>query len=505
LIADDEYLVRLGLQTTIDWEGHGFQIVGLAADGTEAIRLFADTDPDILLTDIKMPGVDGLELIEQLKRRKPSLYVVILTHYNDFAYAQKAILLGASQYILKSELNEASLLNTLERLLNTIEEDEQPRNDCKKRLQDYFRRCILMNDSQGALPSPEDALPQKGHYMLASCRCDTSVLPEERQNMFYRSVRNMINKSWPDLLVNSTQVGHRLRVYMLLSVPEQADGEAPLQSMTRLSSNVQQYFSTVFQVGLSTAKNEKEIKQLVREAESALNQCFFSEETVSTYRPAPTAAETESALNPANLQDLVRNREWLALMEYIREVFIKLRASGDIHRVQTAYIDFLSVARQLSTRYSLLGNAFLTEKKLNYDNFSDFCHIDAVEMVITDIYRTVVDLLDGQGKCYSSVIKHCMQYMHAHYNENIALSDAAEAVNVSKCYLSLLFKQETGINFSKYLINYRMENAKRLLTTTMLKTYEVAEQVGFPNPYYFSKVFKDVTGLSCKDFKNLNR
>ncbi|NLI21058.1 MAG: response regulator [Clostridiales bacterium] len=502
LIVDDEYLVRLGLQTTINWESHGFQIVGAAADGQEAIALFENNEVDILLTDIKMPGLDGLQLIEELKRRKPSLYVVILTHYNDFSYAQKAILLGASQYILKSELNETNIISTLERLLNTMEEDEQPRRGSKNELQDYFRRCILA-DAQGAYPDREGVVLPAGRYMLASCRCDTSTLPEQRQEMFYRSVRTMIDKVWPSPVINNTQAGRYLRVYMLLSVADQAAEEALRESFMRLSGNIQQYFSMVYQVGLSTALGEQHLRQMVEEAEAALKQCFFSEKPVCIYRAAPPPRETEPAVNPAKLQDLVRSRDWPTLKAYLREVFSELRAAGDLRRAQVAYIDFLSVARQLATRYNLLGNAFFTEKKLDYGNFADFCHIDNMEMVITDLYRTAVDLLEGQGKCYSSVINRCLQFIHTHYRENIALSDAAEAVNVSKSYLSLLFKQETGINFSKYLMTYRVEDAKRLLTGTTYKTYEVAEQVGFPNPYYFSKVFKDVTGLSCKEYKNL--
>jgi two-component system response regulator YesN len=145
----------------------------------------------------------------------------------------------------------------------------------------------------------------------------------------------------------------------------------------------------------------------------------------------------------------------------------------------------------------------MNEEKLNYQNFRNLHHIKTVESFVLDIYRSVFDVLNGQVRRYSGVINRCIEYIHVHYIENIALSDAAYAVNVSKSYLSLLFKQETGINFSKFLMNYRIEEAKKLLSETNMHIYEVAERVGFPNPYYFSKIFKEATGFTCKEFKNL--
>ena len=121
LIADDEFLVRLGLKTTIDWEQHGFIIVGEAKNGKEALELFEQSDPDILLTDIRMPVMDGLEVIQTVKQKKRSLKCVILTHYDDFNYAKEAIKLGASDYILKSDLNSDNLFSILNRISNEID------------------------------------------------------------------------------------------------------------------------------------------------------------------------------------------------------------------------------------------------------------------------------------------------------------------------------------------------------------------------------------------------
>lgn len=505
LIADDEYLVRLGLKTTVDWAGHGFDIVGEAANGQEAIHLFEQTDPDILLTDIKMPVVDGLSLIETLKARKPSLYVVILTHYSDFSYAQKAILLGASQYILKSELNEQSILSTLDRLLSSMEGLQSPYRCHESQLREYLRQCLILPrgaDPEKLLPTFE-GLMEDGCYSLVSCRCDTFLLPEENQEMFHRSIRAMLEKVWPKPYLVSAQQEDMLRVYLVLQL-EESEFSVMCQYMQRAVMNIRQYYDVEFQAGISQTGNPSRIYEMLREAGQACDECFFMNTPCCIYASSPRSDVcTQPQVNQAWIQDVIQTRDWSRLKSYIQEVFKDLTKKGSIDCVQNAYIDFLSFARHLMSRYPVLNTAQLNEEKLNYHNFQNLHHINTVESFVLDIYRSILDILNGQVRRYSGVINRCIDFIHSHFVENIALSDAAAAVNVSKSYLSLLFKQETGINFSKYLMDYRVEEAKELLSNTNMHIYEVAERVGFPNPYYFSKVFKEATGFSCKEYKNI--
>lgn len=112
------------------------------------------------------------------------------------------------------------------------------------------------------------------------------------------------------------------------------------------------------------------------------------------------------------------------------------------------------------------------------------------------------DFLHNRKSPYSGLIRECIGFIEENYSQNITLDNAAAAVNISSSYLSFIFKQETGINFSVYLTNYRIEMSKRLILKSNLKIYEIAEQVGFGSPYYFSKVFKEIVGMTCKEFKN---
>lgn len=502
LIADDEYLVRLGLRTMVDWSGHGFSIVGEAANGHEAIELFDETDPDILLTDIKMPLVDGLQLIETLKARKPSLYVVILSNYGDFAYAQRAIELGASEYILKSDMNQESILRTLGRMLRDMEAvEDAPRRDREPAIHDYLRQALTLPRSSHPGPPPQNCLAP-GAYAVLICRCDTSVLSAEAQPMFHRSSRTMLEELWVKTVIASAQSGDILSVMLVAPIGSDEEHQILRQHALRTALNIRQYYDVEFQVGISLPGGCDRLPELIEQAASAFEDCFFSSEPVLVYAPDRPAPDEEARVNQAWMQDLVTLRDFSRLKQYIRSIFDALSRARDFTLVQNAYFDFISFARQMVTRHPEVKMHFGGEEKLSYVNLDNLRHIDTCSSFVLDIFRIIGAALSGQGQRYSSVVSRAIEYVHCHYQENIALSDASDAVGLSKSHLSQLFKQETGINFTKYLMDYRIEQAKQLFSSGNLHIYEVAERVGIPNPYYFSKVFKEVTGFTCRDYRN---
>lgn len=502
LIADDEYLVRLGLRTMVDWASHGFIIVGEAANGREAIELFHATDPDILLTDIKMPLVDGLQLIENLKSKKPSLYVVILSNYGDFAYAQRAIELGASEYILKSDMNQDTILRTLNRMLRDMEAvEDAPLHNREPAIREYLRQALTLPRSSRPDPPPQ-GFPAPGRYAVLISRCDTSVLSTEAQPMFHRSSRTMLEELWPDSVIASAQSADILSVMLVAPLKSDDHLLSLRQHALRTALNIRQYFDVEFQVGISLPGGSGDLPELIQQAASAFEDCFFSSEPVCVYTPDRPSPDDQVRVNQAWMQDLVTLRDFGRLNQYIRGVFNALCRARDYALVQDAYFDFISFARQMVARYPEVKIHFGREEKLSYAGLDNLRHIDTCSSFVLDIFRIIGAALSGQGPRYSSVVSRAIEYIHAHYHENIALSDASDAVGLSKSHLSQLFKQETGINFTKYLMDYRIEQAKQLFATSNLHIYEVAERVGIPNPYYFSKVFKESTGFTCRDYRN---
>ena len=499
LIVDDEYLVRLGLRTSFHWALHGFEIVGEASNGEEALRVFDQTDPDILLTDIRMPVMDGIQLIEILKARKPQLYVAILSNHDDFSYARRAIQLGASQYILKSELKEETILSALQLASDSIVGAPSPqRRD--NRLDQHIRKYLL---SDGTIPDfPADALRQleDGDYAALSCRCDTSSLLEETQASFHKACLAMLQDVDPRARIISAETDHVLRV-LLLSRLQGANALAQLRDHMRLAiSNLRQYYEIEFRAGVSAVHRPQELAQLIAEADEALDLCFFGTENCCVWSPAERQIHVHVAHR--KLGALIEAKDWPALKREIEQLFDQLRACRSMSAAESCYIDLLSLARQTAYANVLLGESFIQEKKINYRSCRSLDHIDEMQVYIMDLYRSMLNLISGRGKRYSSIVSRTIAFIQNNYSRTISLGEAAEDACVSKSYLSLLFKQETGINFSKYLMDYRIDRAKQLLSQSAMHIYEIAEQVGFPNPYYFSKVFKEYTGESCKEYRD---
>jgi two-component system response regulator YesN len=190
------------------------------------------------------------------------------------------------------------------------------------------------------------------------------------------------------------------------------------------------------------------------------------------------------------------------MLEYIQNIFRELRRLKNYAYVHDAFIDFLSIGKLIREKYEIQERASLSEGKFNYDAFYGIGFIADVEFYIYGIYLSLLMGKEHGEISYSYIVKKCVAFIHANYCENITLAEVAKAVGVSHSYLSFIFKQETGINFNTYLSQYRVEQAKKLLLSTSMRIYEVAEKVGFSNPYYFSKVFKEFTGISCKEFRD---
>ncbi len=502
LIVEDEYLVRIGLRATVDWHEHGFEIVGEASSGAEALILFEKTDPDILLTDIQMPEMDGLQLIEKLKNKKPSLHVIVLSNHSDFSYAQKAMKLGVNNYLLKSELNQKNILQTLQQAFFSASEVEPSLLDRPDHsLKEYLRSVLLSSKRVTNLPLPKNPF-QSSLLAALLCKCNTSTLSPQSQPSFYRFSRSIFENLWHQSTLVSTQIDNFL--YVLLCCPlETSDSFTLLNHKAKVATNnLFQYYNLQLHMGLSLQNHFNQLPISLKQAFTACNDCFFTNGSFSLFDKDFSPTHQQIHVNQKWISELVATEDLSRLLDYIKTTFLSLTPIRDMAFVQEVLNDFLSCARQLTLVYPLLENHFKNTDQLSYLNANQMDNINACIQFISDLFTSIIHLLSSHGQYYSNVISQVIAYIHENYQKNLSLNSASDVVNLSPSHLSFLFKQETGINFSKYLTDYRIEKAKTLLNETNLHIYQVAEKVGIPNPHYFSKVFKDSTGLSCKAYKN---
>lgn len=518
LIVDDEYLVRLGLKTIIDWAEHGYTVAGEAANGREALELFNRTGADVILTDIKMPIMDGLELIRAVKKKNKNVKIVILSHYDEFTYAQEAINLGAFRYILKSELTKTNLLDVLRSLFYSASEEavvsdgisweDDPAVRQEQYLENYLFPFFSDIKAAGFLPPLPDGAPASPHgkkYLVLCASCRLTALLHDAREMFPKTVKVLFAEAFSGSV---SVAGYRHERFELISVLPFDENNLPpehkiVESCTRIVKNIHQYYDANLFIGLSTGGTTEEMTRLFNESGTALELCFFSEKIfVGCYCAAPLQDITPPHISYTKISEIIEMNEKEEMLEYIKNIFHKLREIKKYMMVRNVFIDFLSIGKSIREKYHLYEQTSLSESKFNYNIFFDLPFISDVEMYIHSLFLDLLAGKSGGGASYSFIVKKSISFIQQNYTKNINLSDAAVNAEVSHSYLSFIFKQETGINFNTWLSKYRVEEAKKLLQNTNLRIYQVAEKIGFSNPYYFSKVFKEFAGMSCKEFRD---
>jgi two-component system response regulator YesN len=517
LIVDDEYLVRLGLKTIIDWPEHGYVIAGEAANGREALALFDHTGADVILTDIKMPVMDGLELIRAVKAKNKQVKIIILSHYDEFSYAQEAITLGASRYILKSELTKTNLLNILNSLFyfaneeNAASEGTDGSEDITAQRERYIERCLFpflpdVNALDVYPPYPEDASDEQEKHIVLCAVCRLTTRLRESGKMFPKTVKVLFNESFAD---SANFAGYHQEKFELIAILSFTGNDFPqenkiTEACMRIVRNIHQYYDANLFIGVSSAGGSGDMVRLFTEAVRSVDRCFFSEKKfVCIYdRQAPQSSGLAPRISYEKLGSFIETNQEGAMRQYIQTIFLKLCDLKNYPAVHNAFIDFLSSGKAICEKYHLTDKTALNESKFDYHIFYDLNFIGDVELYINNLFLELLSGKQSGGITYAYIVRKSITFIQQNYTRNITLSDAAENAEVSHSYLSFIFKQETGINFNTWLSKYRVEEAKKLLQGTNLRIYQVAERVGFSNPYYFSKVFKEFTGQNCKEFRN---
>ncbi|MDR0475403.1 MAG: response regulator [Treponema sp.] len=528
LVVDDEYLVRLGLKTIIDWARFGCIIAGEAANGKEAFDFFEKNQVDVILTDIKMPVMDGLELTRKVKAINKKVQIIILSHYDEFSYAQEAINLGAFRYLLKSELTKTNLENVLKSLHFSSDDVQSAEQgvEWKEQWEAYINDRILQtfaqpsNEifgeiqklSQGTTITPTPYKTDECVVFSVSCRI--TLLASDAREKFPKAVKVLFDEAFGNLAGKGHYYNNDFQFVAIAfhAKPQQGEEHLLYEKINNFSvqivKNLHQYYDVNIFIGVSSLGKPNSFWQLLQEAHRARIGCFFSDRlfvnifSESNDLNAGKVEKKGSIVNYTKLVAFFDTDQKETMHGYIQNIFTGLRIYKDYTATHDFFIDFLSVGKLIHEKYQLKEEASLSENKFKHDIFYDLPFIDDVEKYIYELYLSLFSTKQNGQASYSHIVKKCIDFIHSDFKNNIGLSEAAEKAGVSHSYLSFIFKQETGVNFNAALTQYRIEKAKKLLITTGLRIYQVAEQVGFSNPYYFSKVFKEISGYTCKEYRD---
>jgi len=515
--VEDEIITREGIRDNVDWRASGFEFCGEATDGEMALPLLRTTQPDVLITDIKMPFMDGLQLSKIVRERMPWIKIIILSGHDEFEYAQKAIGLGIADYLLKP-VTVQKLQTVLQKLTIQLDQERKEKDNLKKlqeQMEDnraLLRERLLLQLVVGAV-SPVDAV-EKGqmlgldllarHYLVVILKLQLGDRTEQYDHDEYQRVQQELielAEKDPDVLVLRRDWGD-LILLMKGGTQEYLEEARDLV----LAQMRQKASGTRYHLTMGVGASKERIADICQSFVDAL---------MHIQNPGDMAG---IRLNPA-----VERAELLKLDKAAVENYLRCGAKDDFESFFNAYLRQLGESALRSTlikNYVFVDIVLATAKlitELGGDMDTVLPELSSIETILTNV--TSIDQLREQAhkiisiglafrdrqpnSQYANLIRQAKDYIQQHFaNPELSLNDVATHANLSASHFSAVFSQETHQTFKEYLTQVRIHKAKELLRMTRLRSTDIAYQVGYNDPHYFSSVFKKHTGLSPIEFRS---
>lgn len=525
IIADDDLIIRKGL-SSIAWETYNLNLIGIACDGEEALNLVNEYSVDIVITDIKMPFIDGIQLCEILHYKYPEIRTILLSGYGEFEYAKKAIEFNVYQYLLKP-LNNQTLIDVIVRLVDELTKVKQTKKIFEESiplatqtfLTQVIHRKIKCNEKICCnFKDLKLKIPLKG-YMTAV------ILPDDLNNKnFYENVldhelllfsimnitRELLNRCYEGILLpfNNEKI-----IMFLYSNTDEIDAFSTESMLLfkEIHKEINQLLKTSVTIGISQFYTElSKISMTYDEAMASIQyrhllgkgQTIFFKETGFPVRndKYDISKFGNQLLKVIRKQE---NSQSEQLFNEIREHIVG-NAFTPMHCVVLSIFELCILI--LSETQSLVNcedyNAFRQELNRYHDTANSFRTVDELIIYLKVFVLKIKNAIfqNNQGEIH---IIHARGFIKSNYsNENLNLQMVADYIHVSAIYLSILFSKYSEVTFSNYITQIRMEKAKELIETTCMKSCEICELIGYKNPQYFSTCFKKYTKLSPSKYRH---
>jgi two-component system, response regulator YesN len=531
VLVDDEEIIRDGIYAAVDWETLGCEVVAQADDGEQALRMIEETGADVIITDIKMPFIDGLELIERVKPKYPGIYIIIISGHDEFHFAQKALKLGAFDYILKP-----IEIDYLKEILLKIRSDYELRN--KKELEvDSLREKLASNLPLlqerffGDLLSgkvtgleitkklEELKIGDSGNYFaVLIAQIDdyylvTQDLDDQQRNRFDQSFDLMIKDgglSEKTIFVLEGKAGERIIAVATDYDPQDLEKAVVelCEAIHRKTGLMGENFTVTVAIG-TIGDTLGFLAKSYQEALEALNYKYILGKNRDIYfkdlHSVPKKEFYDINYNESELISAIKMADKKLVRERLRALTGEIHAEGDKSYL---YMQIMvsSIYRQALKLLHEVGGA--AEEVFNnplevYNRILAFQTAGDMIGELSNVLLSIIDYIDikRSGK-FDQVIEKSKEFISQNYvRDDLSLADVAKYVNMSICYFSFIFKQEMGLTFIDYLTGKRIEKAKELLTASGYKSYEISYLVGYNNPTYFSTIFKKHTGVSPTEYR----
>lgn len=500
LLADDDILTLNRITGLLNWNEHGYEIIGKAMNGTDCLHLTEQLKPDILILDIDMPGRNGIEVTKILKEKNSPVKILILSNYDNFSFVRDAMKNNACDYLLKHQIEGSLLLDKLNEIRELLKREGQEKSQYSflsdMAYREYFRYCLETEP-----PFPDKFADESRHFsshtsVLGVMQITNFILVTHFSSQMNReklvnSLLNLSNNLF-DTLKNGLMIYMDYGQFAVLFRFEQEVSSQKILSeasshMRLLVSNIQKLF------GLTAIW---EISDIIQTPERFRSSYYQVVEVLEKQPIVPSSREQSSnsldIMTEKAFMDALSHADFAKAEALLEEVFKNHKSLEDtIPQPLIEHLLQIGVRFQKSQHSELLHDK---DTHLQSLNFSTMNGQQTCEFIL-DYFRKIIHASVAKETLhYSSHVKQAIRFIRENYHKDISLSIIAEELNVSGTHLSHLFKKETGISLIDYLTDFRIERAKLLLQNSDLELKEIAEKTGFRGYNYFLRVYKERTG-----------
>lgn len=521
MLVDDEEAVRQAIARKLDWEAIGFEVIATAENGEEALELAEKLSPDVVMTDIMMPFMDGLTLCRKMKESQRNIRIVIFSGFDEFEYAREAIKLEVEEYILKP-IDSEELRNVFLRIKKNLDaEIDEKRNH--EKLYEYYQKSLPVMKEQfmaGLLEGKiSDELIEEMNesyevnldapfYSVAVFRADMGEQAMERRSLINLSLKQIIDEN------TKKRTDFRSFLYLdlvavIMLLEEAAEVKKEIQEMNQICKEANRLLEVNVTAGIGQAVTGLgNLAVSYQGAVDAVDYRVLLEPNQAIYiRDIQPAPSRDFVLDDQDIQKVtkaVKLGRQHEVREAVEELMGKFKHSNiSLHRYQVAMMELVTELLKLGRSYHLnLEEIFVG----NMDFYQEIAKFDSLDSLGEWLYNVCMKfrslIRQEQTDSTKLLTEKAKQFIQENYaDSNLSVEILSNYLNVSAAYFSTIFKKETGQSFVMYLTNVRMEAALELLNNTQEKTYVIAGEVGYTEPNYFSYVFRKKYGMSPTKYR----
>jgi two-component system response regulator YesN len=523
IIADDEKWVRTTIKTLVPFQQLDVSLVCEASNGIEALELCRQHEPNLLVTDIMMPGLNGLELVREVRNLLPDLKIVIISGYNDFEYARTAMKYGITDYLLKP-VDEEELLHVLGRIRTEIGEkarlskvmeagEEQVRKALPMMCEAFLNELITWNSMTAEKIKSE--LKKYNIDIPNSTYTICVTAPDE--NMKYEADKSssdkyrMLVKRLMKHYTGAVTFGLTHDKNVLVSIINNSNNKAGIEKAFKICSLIlAKRLNFSISTGISIPTHQPGmLPDIYKKACEALETRFWEGSgTLASYRADLLSEDKmltlpEETLNKITLNLRLSNMQ--TAVSYVEGLCSSMKNDRNVKPdiVKEFFWQFLqSVIIMLNVQLPFIQHESMVTGEHPYERIKDTLFISSLEACIKELLQKIFNFYHDKNPLdNNNLVENAKKIIEKNFAGDISLEQVAKHVHLSPAYLSELFKKETGMSFIDYKTIIRIEHAKKLLCTPSMNISEISGKVGYSDPKYFSKLFKKITGKTIFEYR----